>query len=297
MANAFASLFGPGGKAIADIFGKGGTTDPYGTLNPEQKTLTQALGPELTNQINSPAPAYTGQYVAPYSGGEQQAADQYNRLAAISGQSLGQLANYNPQTVNQNFDQQVAQPSLDFWKRNIAPTLDEDLSGFGTQKEYANSRSLNDLQNNLSTQRFSAQQAYANNALAASGAINNQGVTGQAINSVPREIQQAGLDKAYADYVYGNNYKQNSINQMLGFLGIGTQTYQQNPNSQLLAAGLGAAATIGGAMVGGPAGAAAGSTIGSSLTNYSGSPTTNPNYYSMQGSQGPEGSAFQQLSY
>ena len=36
MANKWANMFGPAGKALADTLGKGPNRDPYGTLNPEQ---------------------------------------------------------------------------------------------------------------------------------------------------------------------------------------------------------------------------------------------------------------------
>lgn len=69
--------FFKGAKASWDI-------DPYGTLNPEQKSLLQALGPELQSGIEDGAPAYTGDFSAPLTQGESDIISRNSRLSTLS---------------------------------------------------------------------------------------------------------------------------------------------------------------------------------------------------------------------
>lgn len=235
MANSWASLFGPGGKAIVDATtkGSGSGVDPYGALNPEQKAITQQLGPQIQSELGKSAQDYMygGQLSAGITPGEQDVVGQNARMNAIAGNTYGQLANYNDPNFDQQFDTEITNPTLQNFTRNIQPLLEESLPSFSTARGNVISRNLGDLQNNLLQQRYAARGAAKDRALSALSGSNNYFQGAANIQSIPREIQQAGLDRQYQNFVTANSQKQNSLQNALSFLGLSTGTYQQPPDN------------------------------------------------------------------
>lgn len=243
MANSWAGFFGPGGKAVVDTLGKGPNRDPYGTLNPEQKAVTQKLGSAFQTTLDKGPQYYTGQLSADITPEEQANVDSYGRLDTLRGNSLGSIFSSSPEALNSEFDTQVANPTLDYYKRNIQPLTEESLSGFSTDRGRIVGGQLTDLAGNLSQQRFDAQQKRRDQIINASGALNQAGTTSAGIYAIPREIKQAGLDRAYSDYIQANQQHAKSISQMLDFLGISTVTESSTANQRILEGGLAIAKT------------------------------------------------------
>lgn len=205
--------------------------DPYGTLNPEQVQVNKGLGGTLLNNINGANYDYNGQLAAPITAGEQNVVANNSRMNAVAQQTYGDLGNYNDQNFNTNFNSEIADPTLANFKNNVAPLLGEELPSFGTQRAQVISRALGDLQNNVMQQRFTAREAAKNRALTALSGAANYDQTAAGIQAIPREIQQAGLDKAYQSFVTSNTQKQNGLNQALQFLGISTGSAIQDPTN------------------------------------------------------------------
>ncbi len=234
MANAAYGLaFGPVGKGLADMFGNNKSgVDPYGALNPDQRQLSQALGPQLTSAVNAPYTnyLYPGQTTAPITQGEQDVVNNSSRMNAVAGKTYDQLATYDPQKFNQDFNNEIQDPTFANFKNNIEPYLAQEIPSFGTARANVVARNLTDLQNNLLQQRFTSNQAAKDTAINALNSANTYNQGAEAIAAVPRVIQQAGLDAQYNNFIQANQQKQNSVNQALNFLGISTGTYQQPPD-------------------------------------------------------------------
>lgn len=213
--------------------------DPYGTLNPEQQGVTQALGPYLQSSLGRGVETYGGQLTEPISDAEQASISNFSRLNAVRNDSLSSILGATPQQLDEEFTSQVQKPSLDFFKREIQPMIEETLPTFSTARAQAVGREATNLAGNLATQRFQANQLRRDQALNASGALNEAGTTSLGIAAVPRELKQLGLDRSYQEYVRGNTQRQNSINQMLSFLGISTVSAEETPSTLTTALGYG----------------------------------------------------------
>lgn len=203
--------------------------DPYGTLNPEQRQVNQALGSTLINNMSGTGNTYGGQLNAPIGSGEQNVVDNSARLNAVASNTYNRLGTYDPAQFNTDFNNQIQDPSIDNFKRNIEPLLGEELPSFGTARANVVSRAANDLQNNLLQQRFTSNEAAKNLALNALSGGNTYNQGAMAIQAVPREIQQAGLDRDYKAFLDANQSKKDSLNQALQFLGISTGSTTQEP--------------------------------------------------------------------
>lgn len=214
--------------------------DPYGTLNPEQVQVNKGLGSTLLNQATNPnAFNYGGQLNANMGTGEQDVIDRNARMNAVASQTYGTLGNYNEGDFNKQFADEISNPTFDNFKNNISPYLAQELPSFGTQRANVIARSLGDLQNNVLQQRFTAREAAKDRALSAVGQSADYLGKSAQIQAVPREIQQAGLDRQYNAFTAANASKQNAVNQALQFLGISTGSVTQEPTT------LGNVATLG----------------------------------------------------
>lgn len=206
-------------------------TNPYGTLNPEQVSLDKSLGPELQTRATGDYSQflYPGQLQAPIGAGEQDVVNNAARTNAIAGNTYNRIGAYDPQAVNDQFDQYIQRPSQQNWMNDVAPYLRENLNAFSSEQGNVLARAALTNQNNLNQQRVGYQQQAQVNALnALSGAsAYNKGALD--IAAAPRLIQQAGLDKAYNNFIQANAQKRDSINQALQFLGISTGTTTQDP--------------------------------------------------------------------
>lgn len=219
-------LLGAAAGGAAGWFGsqKKVNTDPYGNLNPEQKALTQRLGPYFNSVINTPAETYPGQLTAPISQGEQSVVDSSNRLAAMSEGGYASLINPDPNVYNNLFDTEVANPTIANWRQNTQPIIEEALPSFSIARGKTVGSALDTVNNNLLQQRYTGWNAAQDRRLQALGqAPVSMGQWG-ANAAVPRVIEQSGLTAKYQDWAAGNTNKLSSIDQMLKFLGLSTGT-------------------------------------------------------------------------
>lgn len=223
-------------------------TDPYGTLNPEQKAILQAVGPRLLGDVNKDYTdyLYKGQLSEGIGAGEQDVVGRNARMNAIAENTYGTLGNYNDPAFNEQFDTEIARPTLQSFQNEIAPYLAQELPSFGTQRAQVISRNLGELQNNILQQRFSAREAAKNRALQAVGDSAGYFQTAAGIQAIPRQIKQAGLDREYQNYIQANAHKANSLNNALAFLGLETKTQTSEPNAfSRIASGALAGGTMG----------------------------------------------------
>lgn len=241
MANSNWSFLGLGGKFIGDTLNKGRGINPYGTLNPEQIALTKSLGPELMDRATGDASAlqYGGQLSAPIGAGEQAVVNNAARLDAVGNNTFETLGNYDPALFNKQFDTEIADPTYESYKRNVLPGIQEAVPGFSTARANVTARGLQNTSDQLLQARNTARTAAQRMALDALQTGSNYNVNAANVAAIPRVIQQAGLDRQYADFLQANSQKSDSINQALQFLGISTVVDKPttNPIDFLIAAG------------------------------------------------------------
>lgn len=266
------ALIGAGIGALgSSLFGRSKPKyDPYGNLSPEQQNVFKTLGPQIQNQLTSGPTSYGGELNAPITTNELNSIRDYNNFASGAYGTLNQLSNYNDPNFNQQFQTEIADPSLQYFKSNIQPGIEEALPTFSTARGNVVARGLGDLSNNLLQQRFAARESAKNRALQAIAEGQNLGRTTLGINAVPREIQQAGLDRSYNEFVRQNDQGARNIDQAMRFLGITAGT-QQDANTSTLER------LIAGGQAGAQIGYMASDPIGSLLTRLRGTPNSSYN--------------------
>jgi len=238
---------GVGGGAVlggaSGYFGSKGKNkiDPYGQMTAEQRQVNSALGSAVLGNVNRDY-TYGGQLTEGIGSGEQDVVNQNARMNAIAGNTYETLGNYNDPAFNQQFDEEISRPTLQTFQNEIAPYLAQELPSFGTQRAQVIARSLGELQNNVMQKRFDARESAKNRALQASNDSANYFATSAGIQSIPRQIKQAGLDREYQNFIQANEAKSNSLNQALAFLGLSSGTAEYKPNST--------GAALGGALAG-----------------------------------------------
>lgn len=248
---ALESLIGAGIGAVGSLFGgkKKSSYDPYGSFTPEQRALAQTLGSRLNSSIGQGPQQYGGQLNASITPEELDVIRQFNQGASTSFGSLGRLADYNDAAFNDQFAQEIVNPTFNQFRQYTQPILEESLPSFSTARANVVARALNDTQDQLLQQRFAAREAAKNRSITASGALQDLGASALNINAVPRVIQQAGLDKAYSEFVRSNEQYGQDINQALNYLHIpsGVERAPNTSTLERLIAGAGAGAQIGSA--------------------------------------------------
>lgn len=208
-----------------------GKQEKISTLSPEQQRLQATLGNRLTALTQQGPNYYQGQLSSPISQGELDALARFNALNRQSQDQLGNLINFNEEAFRNNFQQEIAQPTFETFRNEVAPLLTESLSGFGTQRGNVLARASNQLQNDLLNKRFDAREAALNRSLGAIESGRQQSTLDVGLSAIPREIQQAGLDRAYQSFVQANEQYGQDINRALQFLGIQTQAFDQQPST------------------------------------------------------------------
>jgi hypothetical protein len=221
------------------LFGTKGEykTDPYGAFNPEQTALNKQLGPLLQSTLSNGAPTYTGNYTAPLTASEQEVLNNQNRLSnMVSGWSSSFQPGYiNPETnatelsnLNSQFygsgnspgakalaEEQFAGPSGSYWgsarAKGVLDTYNDTVT-----TPYQNWRST------------ALQNSY-NNALAYSNNVSTLNTANEALQQVPRLIEQYGLDQQYKEWTRGQEANQKYINSALDFLNISSATSTYTP--------------------------------------------------------------------
>jgi hypothetical protein len=199
------------------------------TLNPLQEGVQSNVAGTINQGMN--AGQYTGQLSAPMGQGEMDALGNYNRLAALSGQSLGGMINTDEDAFRQNFATEVADPATRYFKEQYLPLLTEATPTMSTYRGQVTRGAIGDMSDKLLTQRFTAREAMKDRALNAMGMAGQLGTTSMALNAIPREIQQAGLDRAYNEFIGADQRKQGYVNAGLNMLGISTKAQVSEPTA------------------------------------------------------------------
>lgn len=202
-------------------------TNPYGQLNPEQTSMTKALGPWLQSAAMNPAQQYTGEYTAPVSSGEQTAIDRNARLSALGEKGLEPLlAGEFPEDYYQNT---LYKPMLKQWQEDVQPQVEESYAGpggyWGSARAGAVGKGYRDLMDTLAAKRSELAWNVQQNVPNAITAANSLSTTEASIQSIPRIIQQYGLDKKYTEWVRTRPESLPYIQYALNFLGLSTGTY------------------------------------------------------------------------
>lgn len=211
--------------------------DPYGTLNPEQRQLVQALGPRLQALSMGPE-QYTGQLTEPLSPEEAANVSRFNALAQQGYGTLERLGTYDPTTFNRQFREEVASPAYQTFAQFEQPILEEAVPYSGSARARTVSDALTQLRNQLLTQQFQARETAMDRALTGTTALPGYAQATAGVLGVPRSITQAGLDRQYQEYIRSQSQNRQDINAALNFLGLSTGTYQQDPTMQLMLSAL-----------------------------------------------------------
>lgn len=237
------------------LFGKKAKVDPYGALNSEQVAINKQLGPYLQSRINRGPTPYTGQLNTQFGAGEQDILNNYNTMNSRRNVALQNIIGDGTDAgFGNEFNTQVADPTLDYFNRNIRPLIEESLPTFSTARANVVGNKLTDLTGELSQQRFDAIQKRRDQAISASGAFNDSWAQAAGQNAAPREITQAGLDRDYLEFTRQQTQDTQYVNSMLNFLGISTGTVEPATEGllkPLLIALAGGAAAAAGAGSGG----------------------------------------------
>lgn len=227
------------------IFG-GGDDEEVSTLNPQQQAVMKALGPALISRISQGPQQFGGQLTAPITPGEIANINRFNRLAALSEGTLSGLINIDEPKFRQDFRTEVVDPAFRDFRQNVAPIIEESLPSFSTARGKVIGREAGNLSRRLLNQRFLSREEAKNRALQAIGRAESLGTTGFRLNAIPREIEQLGLDRQFANFFQANQQFQDQINSGLQFLGIQTKAIRPTDSFfDRVVSGLGAGARIG----------------------------------------------------
>lgn len=206
------------------LFGKKAKVNPYGALNPEQVNVNKQIGPYLQSRISQGPTAYGKTMTAEFGDDEQGVLNKYNTLSDSRNAALQRILGTSDTSFDDEFTSEVADPTVDYFKREIQPLIEESLPTFSTARANVVGRNLTNLTGDLAQKRFDARQLRRDQALQASNALDNAWSTAAERNAVPREIKQAGFDREYIEFTRQEGEKTKYVNDMLNFLGISTGT-------------------------------------------------------------------------
>ena len=166
--------------------------------------------------------------------------DQYQQGMGALSQLLG---GFNPQRTQEAFQQQVADPARQQFQEQTLPGIREQLIGAGvgrgTGAERIQTQAGQQLESNLSGQL--------------SGVLQQGEQMG-----AQQQLSSLGIAPGFA-----SSPQQQQLQSIMSALGINSfENIQQQQQPSILSQAIGAAGTIGGAYLGGPARAAAGSQLG-----------------------------------
>lgn len=218
-------------------------------LDPTQTGVENVLAEILKQGPGAAATPFGGQFTAPMTGfeGKSLAALEASALpqaqAKAGGTDAGSMAikdllSSGPQDFNKMFQATVADPLMQQFSQQTAPALQASLGrsagGYGgTDRDRLVDMASNNLVSTLGRERerfaFDTEQARRNQVIA--GAQTLGGLQSGGINdllnvmtgaSLPRTIEQGGLDRGYAEFARQQAAEQARLNAMLNFLGIQT---------------------------------------------------------------------------
>ena len=115
----FDPLFGTTGMREA-ILGKPDHFIP--TLNPEQQQVSKSLGSVLDQRISEGPQQFQGQLKEPLGTQEAATLSRLRQLESGAGNTLESLQQFDEPTFRRQFDEEVANPTLQFTQREILPS-------------------------------------------------------------------------------------------------------------------------------------------------------------------------------
>ena len=259
------SWFGSKGKTKTSFI------DPYNNI-----AFGNELRGTIMDRVNNQS-AYGGQYAAPMTADEQAAIDRQNRLAAMG---EGWASHYQPGQINpevdatewQNLNRKFYGDGLDPGAKALA---EEQFAGPGGYWGSARAKGVMDTYGRTVTDpyqqfRSGALQSSYNNALNYQTGQSATNLQAGQMSSLPRQIQQYGLDKQYTEWVRGREEMATYMKGALDFLSVTKPAIQQetktSPWAHVLSgvgSGLSTAAMMG-AMTPAPSVGGGGGTIGNS---------------------------------
>jgi hypothetical protein len=222
----------------------------YGTLNPEQVKMYQAWAPTVTAQAGKELPMYGStwqDYTAPMGQSEKDMVARNARMSALGEQGLSSLL--KGEFPEQYYRDTIYQPALKNWQEDILPQISESYAGpngggfYGSARGNAVTRNARDLSSSLAAQRAQLAWNVQQNVPNAVAAANSLSQTESNIQSMPRLIQDYGMQKLYDEWVRTRPENSPYLNAALNFLNLSTVTERYRPTqlsqSQAATRGLG----------------------------------------------------------
>lgn len=242
-----ALLAGAGGAAgggLGWLAGQKEEKNPYGALNPEQISLTKALGPRLTALATSGPDMYMGELTTPLTAEE---AANIKRFEGLSNEGYDTLSNvmYDPVEFNNQFREEVASPAYQNFSQFEQPILEEAVPYSGSARARTVGDALTTLRRDLLGTQFTAREAAKDRGVTAARSIPEYGMGTASVLSIPRQVKQAGLDRTYQEYVRASDQNRRDIDAALNFLGISTGTYRPDTRATMAMAGAFGGAKLG----------------------------------------------------
>lgn len=223
------------------LFGSKGSyeTDPYGALNPEQKTVMQSLGPKINTLAMNGAPTYTGDYTSPYTQVEQENLNREARLGAMSENWANQFqpGQINPEVdVNErrNLEQMFYGTGSNPGAKALAEEQYAGSGGYwGTPRAQGVMNAYNEgVVNPYQNWRSQALQNSYQNSLNYMSGRSAQAQNVQSLAQIPRLIQDTGLQAKYNEWVRGQNMSKAYVDDALNFLNISSATTKYTPGQK-----------------------------------------------------------------
>jgi hypothetical protein len=128
------------------------------TLSPAQRQVQADVGARLRTLLRQPT-SFGGQVNAPLGQAELAAIERSQRLSRLGEESLGRIIPGAGPEFDEQFQREIVRPSVDTFRSEIQPLLEEALPSFSTARGQVLSRNLGQLQRDLLTQRFGAREA------------------------------------------------------------------------------------------------------------------------------------------
>jgi hypothetical protein len=201
---------------------------------------------EQVSTISPEQQAVLNQLLTGIQGGEFSQFGQSEQFGQGLGALSSLLGGFDPQRTTESFQQQVATPARQQFQEEVLPSIQERLIGAGAGRG------------------TTAQRQFAQ-----AGQRFEQGLAGQLAGQLQQgeqfgaqqQLQALGIAPGFV-----SSPQQQQLQAIATALGIRSfENVQQQKSPSILGPLLGAAGTIGGAVLGGPAGAAAGGAAGAQV--------------------------------
>lgn len=203
-------------------------------------------GIEQVTRLSPQQEAVLNELLTGIQGGEFSQFGQTEQFRQGLGALSGLLGEFDPQRTTETFQAQVADPARRQFQEEVLPSIQERLIGAGAGRG------------------STAQRQFAQ-----AGQRLEQGLSGQLAGALQAGEQAGAAQQLQALQIapgFAASPQQQQLQAIATALGISPfENVQQQPKQSILGPLLGAAGTVGGALIGGPAGASIGGSLGGSL--------------------------------